>query len=165
MGKLLCFTIALTVVAGAPPALAWPGCEEDRLSAVVHSDTLIVYHDAATYNCCMDGVEYSVVQDDRQIWIQEMEILTDPCACLCCFDVSVQIEDLMAGSYTLVFTWSDYDTGQWEQWTEQVTVLDAGQGGEPFVSRVDNSGCIDPIAVPDPDVEPDSWGGVKSLYK
>jgi hypothetical protein len=63
-----------------------------------------------------------------------------------------------------VFSWNDYDTGGWEQWIEEITVLGNGQGGA-LVVATGNSGCIDPNPVPDPHVELGSWGRVKSLYR
>ena len=162
--KSLYLLVSVIFTTAAPGALAWPGCEEDVLGAVVSGDTLTVYHDAATYNCCMDGVEYTVAQDDSSIQIQETEIVPIPCACLCCYDVSVQVVDLAPGTYTLVFTWDDYDTGQWEDWTEEIIVLGNGQGG-PTVATATNSGCIDPAVDSEFGIASDSWGRVRSLYR
>jgi hypothetical protein len=157
--------LSMMLVARVSTALAWPGCEEDRLAAVVAGDTLTVQHDAATYNCCMDSVTYSVTQTEGTIEIREAEALTDPCTCLCCYNVSVQVEDLAAGDWTLVFIWYDYDTDRWEQWAEQITVLDVGQSGSPVVISASDSGCIDPSSAPASGVSAGTWGRVKSLYR
>jgi hypothetical protein len=159
--------VSLAGIAAAPPSVsAWPGCEEDRVRAVVRADSLIVHHDAATYNCCMDRTEYFVVQDASTIHIQETEIVTEPCTCLCCYSTSVQVADLAPGTYTLVFAWYDYDTGDWEQWSDDVTVLGNGHG-TPIVTAAADSGCLDPTGAPVPaaDVEEESWAGVKYRYR
>ena len=154
---------ALAGTAAASSAGAWPGCEEDRFSTSVAGDTLTVYHDKTLYNCCMDGVDYSVVQNASVIQIQETEILTIPCTCVCCYDLAVQVADLAAGLYTVVFTWYDYDTDQWEQWTDQVTI--GGGGGQPHVVASSSSGCLDPAVGFQPQVEFGSWGRVKARYQ
>ncbi len=154
---------AVIVAVLVPPAGAWPGCEVDQISATVVGDTLTVLHEKAAYNCCMDGTDYSVTQDASTIHIQETELLTIPCLCLCCFNLSVQVADLAAGLYTVVFTWWDYDTSQWEEWTDQVTI--GGGGGQPQVVAATNSGCLDPAIGAPRGVESGTWGRVKALYQ
>lgn len=156
--------VALILLVGASSGAAWPGCEVDEFSAMVEGDALIVRHEAATYNCCMDSTTYTVTQSPGLIRIEEFEAVTIPCLCLCCYDLSVEVGGLEPGDYMLVFVWYDYDTGQPEQWTTQVTV--SGPGGPPFVAATTNSGCLDPTGVAPPEIESgSSWGRVKTLYE
>jgi len=155
----------LGVVAGVCPAAAWPGCESDLLGAEIVGDTLTVHHRDAAYNCCMDSTTYTVTMDGSVIDIIETEIVPDPCLCLCCFDLSVSVADLAPGTWTVVFRWHDSDSDQWEEWSDDVTVPDVGQGGEAVVSGVMNSGCIDPNAAPLRPGAVASWGRVKSIYR
>jgi len=161
--KVLGVLVAGGLAIGASSAGAWPGCDFDEVTAAVQGDALVVTHRHAVYNCCMDSTTYAVTQGPGTILIEETEAVTIPCLCLCCFDLSVEVGGLAPGEYTLVFTWYDYDTGQPEQWTTQITV--SGPGGGPFVAGVTNSGCLDPNDPSSPGVESGSWGRVKTLYE
>lgn len=155
----------LIVTLASPSAQAWPGCSVDRIHAVVAEDTVTVFHDAAAYNCCMDSVTYSVAQTSGRIEIVETERLTNFCTCLCCFDLSVQVEDVAPGTYALVLSWHDDETGQDEVWSEEIIVLGGGQG-HAFVASSSSSGCL-----PMPGVsagaggEVADWGCLKSRYR
>ena len=102
--------------------------------------------------------------DERTAFNLETELLTEPCACLCCFNLSVEIADLAPGEYVLLFTWYD-DSGEWITWTDTVVVEDVGQGGTAHVGSTTNSGCVDPNDSPEPGVEPSLWGKVKAQYR
>ena len=100
----------------------------------------------------------------RQIFVVETEILTEPCACLCCYNLSVEITDLAPGEYVLHFTWFD-DQGEWMTWTDTVVIPDVGQGGAAYVAGSTNSGCFDPTSAGGPDLEASPWGQVKAQYR
>lgn len=157
---VLLAAIAIALTAGS--VSAWPGCEQDILAAAVSGDTLTVSHDKATYNCCLERVDYSVLQSAGRIEITETEFVPNPCLCLCCYDLAVQVVDLAPGTYSLEVRWYDYDVPGWVEWTGEVTV--AGSGVLPRVAAVTNSGCIDPTAVPE-DGARRPWGRVKALYR
>lgn len=162
----LCFWLGAVLACSicAPAAFAWPGCEEDLLHAEVSGSSVTVFHDDAAYNCCPDGFDYSVDVQGTEVYVVETEILTEPCLCLCCYDLSVEIENLAPGEYSLHFTWYDYDTVRWETWSDTVLIPDVGQGGAAYIGESTNSGCIDANAGPEPGVQCSAWGKVKAVY-
>jgi hypothetical protein len=165
MRLLLCLGAVFACLVCALPAFAWPGCEVDRIHAEVSGSPVTIFHDATAYNCCVDGFDYTVDVQGTEILVSEFEVVTLPCVCLCCYDLSVEIEDLAPGEYSLSFTWYDYDTIQWEMWSDLIVVPDVGQGGAATVASSTNSGCLDPNAGPEPGVECSAWGKVKAAYR
>ena len=162
-------SIATRVVVGAclfltapAPAAAWPGCEFDRVTAVMEGDTLVVAHDAATYNCCFDDIEYSLSWQADTLVITEIEILTESCPCLCCYSLSVRVADLPPGELIVTLVWQDYDTGGQESWSDQVLVPGGGSGGGPVIAGRGVSECLDMTGLPE--VQTTTWGRVKSRY-
>jgi len=165
MKRLLCCGGVLACILCVPSAFAWPGCEEDWFDTEVAGSAVTIFHNDAAYNCCPDDFEYTVEVQGTEILVLEREILTDPCACLCCYDLSVVIEDLAPGEYTLLFTWHDSESGEWEMWSDTIVIPDVGQGGAAHVTGWTNSGCLDPNPVDDPEVESSPWGQVKAKYR
>lgn len=145
---------------------------EDEFITEVDDNSLIVYHNGALYNCCPDPFEYSVAQDDSLIVVTETEVLSNPCFCICCFDLSVTIEDLAPGVYYLVFTWFDYETDTWQEVVLDVVIPNLGQPPLPIVVDTYLSECYqEPSAIPDdehtgnrPPPKLHSWGLIKALY-
>jgi hypothetical protein len=170
--SLVCVLVCVVVCAGwGDQVVAQPPDCEDEVYAVVEGSTVTVYHDGAEYNCCPDPFEYSVTQDDSLIVVVEYEILTNPCFCICCFDLSVAIEDLAPGVYYLIFSWFNYGTEEWQEIVLDVAIPAVGQTGEPLVASVYRSDCYwgatdvpgDPPWPPE-DVEV-TWGLIKALYR
>ncbi len=162
---------ALLFLGGTSVHAQWWCYDGDVVRADVEGSTVTVFHDAALYNCCPDAFEYAVTQNGNQILVEEAEILTVGCLCLCCYDLSVVIEDVAPGDYLIVFRWDDYETGQWQERIVEITVPDVGQGGDAAVAGVFGLTCLDePTAVPeddDPEGETSqkkSWGEIKADY-
>lgn len=84
----------------------------DSIFTEVSTDTVIVHHTGAYYNCCA-YIEYTISQEDTVIDLIEAEKYDSagPCDCLCCFDLSVTITDLDPGTYVM------------KVWNEDQTVL------------------------------------------
>jgi hypothetical protein len=163
VGKCIALAFFL-VVAAATAAHGWPGCEQDQIWAVVDGDAVTVYHQAAAYNCCMDGIAYDVREGAGTLEIRATEIATNPCACLCCYNLSVRVEDLAPGAWTLVYVWDDSDTGDTEQWTTEILVGGAA-AGPAYIASTWRSGCLDGLAIPEPGLRLGAWGRVKALYR
>ncbi len=54
------------------------------------------------FNCCIDGVLVVVTDTpDNTITIKESEICTNPCYCMCLYDIEYTIGPLEYGPYTL----------------------------------------------------------------
>ncbi|UCC31414.1 MAG: hypothetical protein JSU86_03885, partial [Phycisphaerales bacterium] len=73
--------------------------------------TLHVLHNNATYNCCPDDIVVSLSVEGSVITLTEEEVLTDPCFCVCCYNVEATVVDLAPGSYIVEYCWYDYDLG------------------------------------------------------
>jgi len=161
--------LACLLLAGAASA-QWMECD-DTVYTEIDGNSLTVHHHGALYNCCPDPFSYAVVQEDNQILVTETEILSNPCFCICCFDLSVTIEDLAPGTYDLVFTWYDYESSEWLEVVLNVVVPDMGQPWAPVVASTYLSDCYhEPTAVPDdpgnaapPKLR--TWGLIKALYR
>ncbi len=173
MKSLFRAVILIILLALAGTGFAQPVDCEDEVYAVVDGGTVTVFHDGAVYNCCPDPFEYTVEVAGDQILVVETEVLSNPCFCICCFDLFVEIEDVAPGDYTLTFTWYDYETMEWLDWILPVSVPDAGQGSEARVAATYLSDCYaDPTGVPgddgpgnQPPLKPGSWGDVKALFR
>lgn len=110
----------------------------DSISAVIMGDTVIVYHTGAYYNCC-SKIEYTIVLHADTIDLIESET-GDPCDCLCCFDLSTTITNLVPGTY-LVRVWNEDQSILYGQ--VEVTI-----GGNVSPGEVTQSECLDGTIVP-----------------
>jgi hypothetical protein len=137
----------------------------DQVYASVFGADITVYHHGAVYNCCPDYFQYDVSVEKTRILVEEREILTMPCDCLCCFDLAVTLADNPPGEYDLEFGWFDYETQQQQYRTLHVVVADVGQNGGTVVAEVANSGCVDVTAIPPSPDSGGSWGWLKALYR
>ncbi|UCG33801.1 MAG: hypothetical protein JSU68_04030 [Phycisphaerales bacterium] len=134
-------TIALTVlgtvafpVAGQPPWLAdysntgclegrsFGPCGDDDFDLTVEGSTLNITHLNATYNCCPDDIAVSLEIEDTTLILTEEEILTNPCFCLCCYEVHYTVTDLAPGTYTVRCCWIDDETYQQECYEQEVLI-------------------------------------------
>ena len=153
---LLCFT--------ASPVLAqWDWCWDlDDVYAEVIASTIRVHHDATLYNCCPERFDYAVSQQGNVIRIEETEI-NPQCACMCCYDLSVDVEDVPPGSYVVEFRWWDTEAGDWLSVPLEVTVPDVGQAGPLVLGPSAMSDCLT-VGIPEPNAS-STWGSIKALYR
>ena len=114
----------------------YPFCGDDAFELTLAGDTLHVLHANATYNCCPDDITVSLSVQGSLLRLTEEEILTMPCDCMCCYDVSVAVAGLAPGDYTVEYCWQDYETGQQQCYLEDITV--PGPGGD-----LDGDGDVD----------------------
>jgi hypothetical protein len=62
---------------------------------------LLLKHVNAAFNCCPDSFGAAFSFAGQLITIEEAERLTNPCDCLCLFDLNLRIVDLVPGTYTI----------------------------------------------------------------
>jgi hypothetical protein len=175
--RFVCFAALFLFCVATGPALAQPylWCwNADLVSAQVVDSTITVLHLATVYNCCPDHFEFSVTHDGHSIVVVERAVMGHSiCACNCCFNLSVDIEHVAPGTYSIDFTWWDGEQGGWAHWPLEVVVPDVGQKEELTMGAMTNSPCIQtPSSVPE-DPGPGrntmapvrSWGEIKHLYR
>ena len=158
---------AFLVLSFAPASAQYLWCwETDRVYALVYGSTIVIHHDATVYNCCPDSFVYEIAQVGDTFEVDEIEVLTMPCACLCCFDLSTSIEGVAPGEHVIIFGWNDYETSQWQERVLHVTVPDVGQKGPVGPGASYSSGCIyEPTSAEEPMPENDKWGSIKALFR
>jgi hypothetical protein len=167
--RMLIALVPLLVLTPLSPALAQFGlwCENaDEVLAQVDGGTLTVLHRAALYNCCPTRFEHQLSGSGDTLRVVEIEILELPCPCLCCYDLSTDIENMPPGDFVVDFAWDDYETAGWQHRIIHVTVPDAGQTDPPRVSELESSGCIHNEDLTGAPLEGSStWGRVKGVYR
>jgi hypothetical protein len=84
-------------------------CGEDLIEFTVGPGILHLLHGNALYNCCPDDIVISVSLEGTLVRMTEEELLTDPCYCVCCYEVEAAVIDIAPGAYTVQFCWFDYD--------------------------------------------------------
>ncbi len=146
--SILLLVCCLLLTAG-PASGQYSWCSDmDSITAEVVGSDLILSHDLATYNCCRDSFTYTVDISDQTIIVTEYEVLTNPCFCLCCFNLSTTIEGLTPGGWSVVYRWLDDDEPGWSEW--DLTVEMAGTCKTEIVldGRIEDSGCLDQSGIP-----------------
>jgi hypothetical protein len=113
-----------------------------------------VHHIQAEYNCCC-WIEFEVNQAPHMIDIYEWEHFeTEPCPCMCCFDLKVSVGGLDPGAY-LVTIWKDGTFfGTWDVVVE---------GTSPERLETLFLPCVETAVPESPEVG--SWGTIKALYR
>jgi len=159
-----CFVLAWGSSAFAQADWCW---DMDLVHAIVTGNTITVHHDATVYNCCPTDFVYDVTIEGSDIRVVEHEILEMPCSCLCCYNLSVDIENVPPGEYSLIFVWTDYEQGGQREWPLHVVVHAAGEGGELRVVPDRTFECIENQDVPEDIPEPpaDTWSEIKKLFR
>ena len=99
-----------------------PPCGDDEIILTIDDGVLHARHNNVTYNCCLDDIVISMALEDHYLLLTEEEILTNPCYCICCYDVAATVTDLPPGAYTVEFTWFDYETDQFESHVEDIVI-------------------------------------------
>jgi hypothetical protein len=97
-------------------------CGEHVFQFTVEPGTLHVLHSNALYNCCLDDIVVSLTVEGTTLHLTEEEILTEPCPCVCCYDVESTVVGLAPGPYTVEYCWYDYETGQEQCHAEDIVV-------------------------------------------
>jgi len=162
--------ILTIVLLPSSAAAQYPWCAgADEIYATVADSVITVHHVAAAYNCCPDGFAYDVSVQGTLIDVTETEILTLPCLCVCCYNLTVEIAPVAPGTYTLAFSWYDYETGQWQERVLPVVVRAGPAGAVPAIAAATRSACLEQAAAGDPPpMSPfaaATWGVIKSLYR
>ena len=140
---------------------SWDGmepCDEpDGFQYTVTGYTLTIVHTNATYNCCPDEIFVGLVDTcDGYLKLVETEILTTPCDCNCCYDVSSTVAGLTPGTYLVEYCWFDYETWQEQCVSATITVptgrlASAGPASSPGLTTTPpDVGCHAPQPDPTP---------------
>ncbi len=146
MRSPICLLVCLLSAALATQAQAqYPWCRYlDDVHGTAAGSTITVYHERATYNCCPDSTGFFVNVEGNQISILERSYGGE-CLCLCCFDLSVEVDSLAPGTYQVDFAW--YDIGNEgpdpRHWPLEIVVPDVGQVAHPMRGDWSTSNCID----------------------
>ena len=89
----------------------YPWCGDDGIVAVVGENKIMVTHLNATYNCCPDEIAVTLEVEGNKLKLNEAEILTTPCDCMCCYNVDTEIAVFEPGEYIVEVCWDDWETG------------------------------------------------------
>ncbi len=143
-------TCLLWFLAGVGTAQDYPWCSRmDDIFAEVEGDQLVLHHENATYNCCPDSFTFAVTISNDILYVTEREVLTNPCSCLCCYNLSSVVGGLSPGEWQVVYRWYDDDPWGWRDWHLTVTVNDLGPPGPVQIAPSETSGCLDPSGTPE----------------
>lgn len=116
--------------AGASSSGIGADVPEDSILCQVRGETLVVTHQDAYYQCCLEA-RILVHRSDFTLDVVEYDV-GEPCDCMCTFDLTTTIIGLQSGTYT-VQVWSE--SGQ-SYGTCLVTVPSG-----PFLTGVRQSDC------------------------
>jgi len=108
----------------------------------VDGDDLLVFHDGAYYQCCLEYEVEFLVGVDNVITGFEFDV-GELCDCYCPFDLSSTVFDLPAGEYTVVLIGIEGDT---------VGIETAIIGEGPYLLGYGDSGCLSEIKDGDPNI-------------
>jgi hypothetical protein len=149
---LLCCLILATAATPTLGQMGW--CWGlDYLRTSVEGGVILITHENALYNCCPDRFDYSIDLDGNVISVVETEILTLPCACICCYAIPVEVGPVPPGQYQIDFFWQD-ETGPRHTHLEVTVPEWAWRGEMPGRdTAVDPPQCQDEpqaASVPDP---------------
>ncbi|MBN2448654.1 MAG: hypothetical protein JXO22_18150, partial [Phycisphaerae bacterium] len=121
----------VNIIAGTTPHIAgysdsgclrlWE-CGDDEFSFTVADGVLHSLHANAYYNCCPDGFPVTMSLAGDLLQLIEVEILVEPCWCLCCYDIEATVVGLAPGTYTVEYYWFDYETDMVQCHTESVEI-------------------------------------------
>ena len=67
---------------------------------------VVVEHNNAMLNCCLDSILVSFEQQDRLLKLLEREAVTMPCDCICPFEVVAKLDVSTPGDY-LIEVWTE----------------------------------------------------------
>jgi len=121
------FTVLVCLA--APASAQW--IEPDEFAVRPIAGGIIFEHFNAEYNCCMAGVSHDVFISEGVIDITEIEIIGNPCWCLCGYSTAAVVENVQPGQYLVVFHW--FEGAEWAQVELPVTVNSALRDDDPDV--------------------------------
>ncbi len=168
------FFLALLLTAGLFPspssAQGWEWCvDADAFDAFVEDGGIRITHDSALYNCCIEAFVHDVEQEGNVIRVWERELISEPCDCLCCYDLSATVGGVAPGDYWIVYGWRDSEVGEWRFWEQPITVPEGGEPGRADIVESYASDCLNQQSVPEPEESGDqaspTWGRIKSLFE
>ncbi len=143
-------TIWLWLLAGLGSAQDYPWCSTmDDVFAEIVGEHLVLSHENATYNCCPDSFTFTVTTSNDSLYVIEREVLTTPCDCMCCFNLSALVEGLSPGDWQVVYRWLDDEPWGWRDWHMEVTISDLGPTGPIQIASSEAVGCLDPSGTPE----------------
>ena len=161
MRTLILLVSLCVLISFAAEAQYW--CwDADEIIADVEGDQVTIHHLADFINCCPDPITYDIAVGDATIMVEEQS--TAGCYCLCCFNLSVTLEDVPAGPWNILYRWFDIETDDWVERVLQIEVPDVGQGYQPAVALQEADGCLESAAAPEPETK-STWGTIKSVYR
>jgi len=100
----------------------WVCPGDDLVTFTVDAAGLHALHMNATYNCCPDDIVVALEITGTTIHLEETEVLTTPCWCICCYDVAATVAALAPGTYTVEYCWYDYDTSGHRCHVEEIVI-------------------------------------------
>jgi len=84
-----------------------PGSSATNLDCIeyrrVADNTFVFKHTNAAFNCCPDDLEADIIVRNDTVTVIEREVLSNPCFCLCLYDLEYRFENMAPGRYTFVF--------------------------------------------------------------
>jgi len=139
------------------------GPEGDQFSIEVADSAFTLFHDGAGYNCCPDSIEFQVSCHDSLISILEVEQFGEygGCACMCCYNLSVEVDGLAPRVYRVEVTWDDWPEGFW---TTDVVIPDVDQSGLLKLANNYRSPCLKSNP-DDTAVDGSTWSRLKALFR
>lgn len=147
---LLLILMPSWVLTGTATAQDYPWCSRmDRIYARTDGADLVLHHRLATYNCCPDSFTFTIETVGDSLFVTEHEVLTHPCDCMCCFNLSVTVADLTAGDWHIVFRWLDDEPYGWRVEYLDVHLDGAEKAGPGRVAATSYTGCLDPMPAPE----------------
>ena len=150
--RILLFTTTclLWLFAEIGTARDYPWCSTmDDVFAEVEGNRLILHHDNATYNCCPDPFSFTVTISNDSLYVTETENLTSPCDCMCCFNLSAEVEGLSPGEWQVVYRWFDDGPWGWRDWHLWVTIGGQDPPGSVHIANSETDGCLDQSGTPE----------------
>jgi len=167
--SLLVWTFSLLSLVCCVPAQAqedlWCFLVDDFSLEFDLENNLTLNHLAAMHNCCPDPVTWEMEQSPGLIAITEVIGEEEPCDCICCFDLSVQVTGLSPGLWTVQYHWFDFEGLAWLNREFQVIVPASSAEDVAELINGNISDCRELSFVPDPQYPIRSWGAVKSWYR
>lgn len=68
---------------------------------VFQNGNLLITHVNGEFNCCIDYISTSIQLNGNVIDLYEVEVASQPCFCICPFDVTTTVSGLASGTYTV----------------------------------------------------------------
>jgi len=143
--RILILVVAVCLLMIARPAEGeYPWCSSrDRITAEDVGGDLVLLHELATYNCCPDSFTYELTVDEYTLQVTELEQLTMPCDCLCCYHLGTTVTGLAPGEWTVVYRWLDDRDFGWREEILTVRLEGAAQAGPALAVRFEATDCLD----------------------